>query len=235
MNIIFDLIVLSVILLSFWFGKKNGFVKTFFGFVGSVAAFVLSAAFAKPVGTFLSNRLVFPVMEKYFLNALSQNMGTAVENLNFHELPDSCNVVLSRFGVTADMIEQKIISEGVSAGEEVLTLASDFVVRPLSESVSYAIAYFGLFIILGIAIRIVVKALDLVAKLPILNFSNKALGSIMGIIWGLFLAIFIAGGLKYLQPWMQGNEVEFLNGFDVEKTYLIRILSKIDLLGIFLK
>ena len=55
----------------------------------------------------------------------------------------------------------------------------------------------------------------------------------MGAVWGLFLAVIVSGVMMYLEPMLQGSENEFLSAFDVERTYLIRFLSKIDLLGIF--
>jgi len=233
MNLIFDLMILGVFLFCLWRGHKNGFIKSFFGFFGSIAAFLLSSFFAGPVGTFLGEKLISPVMEKYLLSSLSERLGTAAENLDFCALPSSCDDILSHFGVSAESIKEMISSESAAVGQSAVEQLSETVIRPVSVSIGYAVAYIVLFIILSIVIRIAVKALDLVSKLPILNFSNKTLGVLMGAVWGLFLAIIVSGVMMYLEPMLQGSENEFLSAFDVERTYLIRFLSKIDLLGIF--
>lgn len=233
MNLIFDVLVLVVFSFCLWHGHKSGFIKSFFGLFGSIAAFIASSLFARPIGTFLGEKVISPVMEKYLLTALSERIGTAAENLDFSALPPSCNDILSRFGVSAEGINEMLTVENSAMGQSAVEQISEAVIRPVSVSVGYAIAYIVLFIVLSVAIRFAVKALDLVAKLPVLNFSNKALGIVMGAAWGLFLAIILSGVLLYLEPAMKGSEYEVLNTFDVEQTYLIRFFSKIDLLGIF--
>lgn len=233
MNLIFDLMIFLVFLFCLWRGHKKGFIKSFFGFFGSIAAFILSSLLSRPVGVFLAERFISPVMEKYLLSALSERIGTTADGLDLNALPASCNDILSRFGVSAESIKEKLASEGAAVGQNAIDKLSEAVIRPVSESIGSAVAYIVLFIVLSIAIRIAIKALDLVAKLPILNFSNKTLGVLMGAVWGLFLAIVFSGVLMYLEPMMQGSENDFLSAFDIEQTYLIRLLSKIDLLGIF--
>lgn len=233
MNLILDLIILVVFLICLWRGHKNGFIKSFFGLFGSIAAFILSSLFAGPLGTFLGESFFSPVMEKYLLSALSERIGTAVENLDFSALPSSCDDILSRFGVTAESVKEMLVSESATVGQSAVEQLSETVILPGSVSIGYAVAHIVLFIVLSIAIRFAVKALDLVAKLPVLNFSNKTLGVLMGAVWGLFLAIIFSCVLVYLEPMMQGSENGFSSAFDIEQTYLIRFLSKIDLLGIF--
>ncbi len=233
MNLILDLIILVVFLLCLWRGHKNGFIKSFFGLFGSIAAFILSSLLARPAGTFLGEKFISPVMEKYLLSALSERIGTAVENLDFGALPSSCDDILSHFGVTAESIKEMLASESATVGQSAVEQLSETVILPVSVSIGYAVAYIVLFIVLSVAIRIAVKALDLVSKLPVLNFSNKTLGILMGAVWGLFLATVFSCVLMYLEPMIQGSENEFLRAFDIEQTYLIRFLSKIDLLGIF--
>lgn len=233
MNLILDLVILLVILLSVWSGKRNGFIKSFFGFFGSIAAFVLASLLARPAGAFLSEQFIRPAMDQYFVNALSERIGTAAENLDFSTLPESCNDILSRFGVSVESLKDMVANETVTAGESALETVSRLVIEPISDSIGYAVSYIVLFIVLAIVIRIVVKALDLVAKLPVLNFSNKTLGIVMGAVCGIFLAIVFSGAVMYLEPVLQGSENPFLSAFEVDRTYLLHFFSKIDLLGLF--
>ncbi len=233
MNILVDAIILIVLLLCVWGGHKNGFIKSFFGLFGSVAAFILSSILANPIGRWLGEKFIFPIMEKYLLTALSARIGTTVENLDFSALPASCDDILSRFGFSSESVKELLVAKGDTLGENMLESVSNYVIQPISDTVGFAIAYIALFIVLSIAIRLAVKALNLVAKLPVLNFSNKTLGLLMGVVWGLFLSLVLSGAFSYLEPALQGNKIQFVNEFDVEKTYLVRTLSKIDLLGFF--
>ncbi len=226
MNLLADFFIILIIILCALIGKKRGFIKTFFGFFGNVAAFILSSVFSKPVGTFLSSKVFYPFFKNYFLDSLKENLGDSA--LDFVALPEEAEAILSRFGTGTEEIRAYLDQISPSA-EETTEVVSQWILEPIATSIGVAVAFLLLFVVLTVAIRILVKVLDLISKLPLLNVSNCFLGLLAGVLQGAFLAVLIANVLTLVEPALAGAENEFLRSFHMENTYLARYLAKLDL------
>lgn len=233
MNIVVDLFLVLVIALCALIGKKRGFIKTFFGFFGTLLSFVLTSLISRPVSNVLSETLVYPFLKEHFLSSLADAAGQEVASLDFSRLPEGADAVFSRYGAAAESIRERIASGIQETGEALAEKVSEMVVRPFADSVSYAISFLVLFLVLAILIRLAVKVLDLISKLPGLNFSNRFLGFGIGLIWGFVIALVIAHVLTLAAPAIQGNESAFFSSFDPEKTYLLRFLKHLDVMKLF--
>lgn len=228
MNLLCDLLIVVVLGVSIYLGKKNGMIKTFFGFFGSIIAFVLTAVFARPFGSFLTEKVFYPFFKNRFLDSLSDSTGQSASSLDFLDLPESARKVLSGFGVETEKLTDYVKSIPETVEESVTESVGRFVVMPIAEAVGYACAFLALFIVFSILIRIVVRLLDLVAKLPVLNFANTVLGVVAGAVQGVFFAMVIASLLVVAAPALQGSESELLNSFDPENTFLLRFFAQFD-------
>lgn len=228
MNIILDLLILLVIVVSALIGKKRGFIRTFFSFFGSLISFVLSSVLARPVGSFLSEKWIEPAIRQYFMDSFLERAGSDAQGVDFAALPDACKELLQRF----DFGEQDLaafFAEAQEAGANTLERIASAVAEPISGSIGYAVALFVLFIVISLVVRVLVKALDLLSKLPFLNFSNHTLGLLAGIAWGVVLAVMLSSVLTLVEPMMQGSEIDFLQKFNSEKTFLVRFFSSFDI------
>ncbi len=226
MNLICDLLLIAIVVLCAWIGKRRGFIKTFFGLVGSLLSWGLTALFFRPVGNFLSREFFSPALHRHFLHLLEQKAGSGEEHLEFSALPESCNEVLERYGVSAERIRD-FAAEHAESGEQLAEKVADFVVDPIAGAIGNAVAFLVLFIVFTIAVRVLVKALDLISRLPILNFSNRFLGLAVGAVWGLVLAVLLSSLLALLEPGMRGSDYAFLQSFDLSRTFLVRFFNQI--------
>ena len=233
MNFIIDLLLLAIPVLCILEGKRRGFIKTFFGFFGSIIAFFLTSLFAGPLGSFISSAFFYPFLRQRFLTALSQEIGQSAAVIDFAALPENCHKLLARFGTDADAIADHVASASQTAGEAAADAASQFVALPLADAASYALAFFLLFVIFSVVVRIAVHLLDLVSKLPILNFSNRFLGLLAGALQGFFLSMVLSVILVAAAPWISSSPNPFLSSFDPDQTYLLRYLSSFDFFGMF--
>ena len=229
MNLIFDAGILLVIVLSAWIGKKRGFIKTFFSFFGSLISLILASVCAKPVGAFLSEKYFEPVIHRFFVDAFLTRAGTDAQNLDFSALPEPCKEFLQRFRVSSSDLE-KIASDTKEKGADLLDRIAGTVAAPLASSIGYAVAFLGLFLIFLVVLRLLVKLLDLISKLPGLNFSNRVLGLLAGIALGLVLAVLLSSLIVLSEPLIQRSESAFLRDFDSQKTVLVRFFSSFDVL-----
>ncbi|MBR3836663.1 MAG: CvpA family protein [Clostridia bacterium] len=233
MNILIDLLLLAILILCIWMGKKRGFIKSFFGFFGSIIAFFLTSLFAKPLGSFFSSAFFYPFLRQRFLTVLSQEIGQSASGIDFSALPESCQQLLARFGTDAEAIADHVATASQTVGDAAADTVSGFVALPLADAASYALAFFLLFVVFSVAVRIAVHLLDLISKLPILNFSNRFLGLLAGALQGFFLVLVLSAILVSAAPWIGSSPNPFLASFDPEQTYLLKFLSGFDFFGMF--
>ncbi len=225
MNWIADLLIVLILVLCTLIGKKRGFIKTFFGFFGSLIAFVVSSVLSKPVGTFLAEKCFSPVMNRVLLEALREKIGS-VETVDFSVLPESAAEILEKFGTNADSINSFLAAQSELAGQQLQDAVLDFIVRPVSIAAGVSVAFIVLFLVLAVGIRILVRALDLISKLPILNFSNRFLGAGIGFVWGVLLAVIVSAILTVAAPAMQNTAL--FAAFHPDETILVKLFSKLD-------
>ncbi len=232
MNIFCDLLILAFFLLCVFLGYKRGFIKTFFGFFGKVIAFVLTAITAKPLAGYVSGHIFYPFLKEKFLADLTEKTGQTVASLDFSDLPEICQEILARFGTDTASLSEHLAKITVEGGESVAETASLWVVKPFADSLSYSVSFLALFLLFSIAIRILTKVLNLVSKVPGLNFSNRLLGIAAGVLEGLLLSVLISFVLSLAEPAIQGNENEWIRSFSLEQTHLVKLFAKFNVLGI---
>lgn len=226
MNLLCDTLVLALIVICAMIGKRKGFIKTFFGFFGSLIAFVFSSVAARPLGKLLSEKMIFPALRKYFIEALTQK----ANSMELSALPEDALSFLEQFHFSKADLESFLANQA-SFGKEAIESLADTVIKPISDSVGHAVSLILLFAILAIVIRILVKVLDLISKLPLLNFSNQTLGLLAGVLWGVLLSVLFSSVLRLTEPILQGSATPFLSSFDYEKTYLVKLFASFDFLG----
>lgn len=109
-----------------------------------------------------------------------------------------------------------------------LQMLASYVSAPIGKMIAFVLLFVGVYVLLRFAVRF----FDLVAKLPILNFSNRTLGLVAGILWGIVLAVLFSFAVRLF---FCAFPDAVANAYDViERTYLIRFFSGLDILGYFL-
>lgn len=230
MNILFDILIVLIVLLSALVGKKRGFIKTFFGFFESVLSFVIASFLARPIGSFLCDRFLEPAILKYFVRAFLKTSGEISSEISFDTLSKASQEFLLRFRIDGEIFNSFFSKAGESVSE---SLENVFMViaEPISKSISYAIAFFALFIVISFLLRIVIKLADLVSKLPFLNFSNHFLGLVAGLLWGIVLAFAFSYLVVLIEPFLQSTEI--FRNYSTEDTVILKLLSGFHFLSFF--
>lgn len=235
MNLICDAVILAVIVLMAFIGRKKGFVLTFFNFFGSIIAFVISSVFVRPFALLLKNGIFTPLFSKYVDSVISENLSSSVNTVDFSSLPAPVLDMFAKFGRSAGDVEAFVHESIVENTEEALQKTIHFVVDPIAENISFALAFFLLFVFSMIVIRILSRVFDLIAKLPVLHFSNKLLGLVCGFVWGLFIAFILTQLLVLSEGALQSSENAMLSSFSIDKTILIKFLNDFNPIRFFIK
>lgn len=205
---IYDIAIAAILLFFFWRGIRRGFVLTLCSllavFVALIGASFLSDALAEPVA-----KAVEPVVEHRIQDTLTE----AIKSSEFvavdggvaqapEDLP--LNAVIEQ--LTESRLFQNFAGAFQRAVDAGLAEVTANAARALAHFVAVQIARMVIFVIAFLAVLIawyfLSHALDLVAKLPVLNSLNRWGGGAAGLVKGA-LVLFIAAWLlkdSYIPP-----------------------------------
>lgn len=228
--LLYDIAVLAVLAFFLWRGYRKGFVLTLCSllavFVALIGASFLSSALAEPAAKAVEPMVAARIQES--LTEAIQSTKFVSTNGGVAQAPE--DVALA--GVIQHLKEtelfqgfadafQKAVDNGVAevTANAVQSLAH-FVAVQIARMVIFAVAFFAILI----AWFFLSHALDLVAKLPVLNSVNRWGGGAVGLLKGA-LVVFIAVWLlkdTYIPPEA------------AEQTYLLKFFCTASPLSFFL-
>ena len=204
MGILLDIGFVIIILLCVVFGYKKGFFKSIAGFIGAVIAMFLAWVLAGLIANAL--------YQGVFREKLIDNISSVLSNdalASFPEkaaqvvanLPGFLSNTLNNQGITSSQIEQSLQAAGSNAAPATADLISPAIW--LLQLLLTVILFF----ILVILVRLVIKLIGNVFRLPVLRQVDGILGGLFGIFKGV-VYIFLACILLQLLMPVIGNSSE---------------------------
>ncbi|MBP1758985.1 MAG: hypothetical protein H6Q61_1234 [Firmicutes bacterium] len=213
-SLILDL-VLAAILLSFAIsGIRQGFVRSLCSLLAVFVAFFGAVFLAKTLTPYVAEiaaphalpaiveRLEGKDVEIPSRDFSAQETGTLLENLG---LPEAWTRIIQQ-----NYAQQNIEQEPFASPSQVL---AGYILNILT----YGAVFVASFLILLMIWAILTRTLDLVAKLPVLNFLNRSLGALLGIAKGLLFLLILR--------WVLCDLTGQVSPEIVEQTYLFQLLS----------
>lgn len=160
-------ITASLILIIFAvIGTKRGFVRTLLHSASFFITIIVCFCFANPITSLI----------------LKSDMGASIKksiyDLILSPVKEAPEMLLR------DMKLPEFLIKGISESEPVIEIA-ETLSHNISNTVISVVVFILLFFVTKLALKILVKAMDLVTGLPILKQFNSFLGAIMGIITGV--------------------------------------------------
>ena len=193
--VIIDAIVVVVLLAFSIRGAKQGLVRALAGLVMVIVALVgagmIAATFSGPAA-----KLAAPVIQKHITSRVEEAMAAQTDDAPEEEAGEEtqAEALLALLGLDEDVRD----SLAEQADERVRDTGAS-IVSAVVESMVGSIAYGALFIlsflVLLLLLHVLVGAMDLVMKLPLLHGLNSLGGGALGLIEGtlvLFLAVWAA-------------------------------------------
>lgn len=195
-TVIIDVIAAAVLIAAAAWGAHRGLFRSLAGLavviVALVGAAVIANALAAPAA-----RLVTPLIREGIETRVDEAMAQQSQGVQMPEadVDEGFEIadLLALMGLDEDVrdslarqTEEKIQDTGVS-----LAMA---VVESVAESILYAALFLISFVGLTIALKLLIRALDLVLQLPGLHLVNSLGGGLIGLAEGalaLFLAIWV--------------------------------------------
>lgn len=196
--VIIDIVVAAVLLGFAVYGGKRGLFRALSGLLAVVVALVgagiIAATFTTPV-TKVVTPLIAGHIEEKVENAMAvQSAGSGVQMSEADtEDPSAIQDLLTILGLDdevrsrlAEEVEEKVRDTGASIAAAV--------VESMARSFIYGTLYILSFAVLLLLMKVLIGAMDLVLKLPLLRGLNTLGGAAVGLVEGallLFLAVWV--------------------------------------------
>ncbi len=205
MGILLDIGFVIIILLCVVFGYKKGFFKSIAGFIGAVIAMFLAWVLAGLIANALYQGIfreklidnISAVLSNDALASFPEKAAQVVANL-----PGFLSNTLNNQGITSSQIEQSLQAAGNNAAPATADLISPAVIWLLQLLLTVI-----LFFILVILVRLVIKLIGNVFRLPVLCQVDGILGGLFGIFKGVVYIFLVCILLQLLMP-VIGNSSE---------------------------
>lgn len=197
------------------YGYKRGFVRIVLSMLAMIVTIILASVLTIPVSGFIKETSVGEGIRASVEEMVEGADIIDAESINNLDLPKS-------------MLEP--IAEGAESTQQAI---GTYVADALTDTIINSLTFLILVIVIYIILKIVIAALDVVTKLPVLNSINKGAGAVIGLVQGL---LFVWVGCLVLaacsdKPWAQEafrqiNDNELLS-FIYNNNMIIWIITKL--------
>ncbi len=193
--VIIDAIVVVVLLAFSIRGAKQGLVRALAGLVMVIVALVgagmIAATFSGPAA-----KLAAPVIQKHITSRVEEAMAAQTDDAPGEEAGEEtqAEALLALLGLDED-VRDSLAEQAEERVRDTGASIVSAVVESMVGSIAYGALFILSFLVLLLLLHVLVGAMDLVMKLPLLHGLNSLGGGALGLIEGtlvLFLAVWAA-------------------------------------------
>lgn len=193
MYIAIDVILAAIIAAVVIGAVKKGFIRSVFQLGSTVAAIVIAVIFYKELSDYFLGAFVLEKTTEYiggFLENFAADINSATDfSAIAAALPEQVNSTAELLGINIEEVLEKYINtESLISTDALCESISLSVATVVSNIIAFAVLFFGSLIVLNL----VCFLLDKLAKLPILNGTNRFLGFVFGLLQAFVLGIVLA-------------------------------------------
>lgn len=200
-----DWIIIIIISISIFFGYHKGLIKTLFDFISMIVAFIMTYLLYPYVSLFLlkhtkiHDKIANKVQEVFDFDQLFQGAVSKESQI------DSIGAMGIPKGLKESLIQNN--------NDEIFRLLGvdsfeEYVSHYIATTTMNILVLVVLFVAITIILAIVIRVLDLIAKLPVLKQANKTAGAFIGFVMGILSVSVIMLVISSLIS-LQGNQELF--------------------------
>ena len=186
---IIDILMIIIIIGSFFDGRRRGFVKTVLSIVATLIAVFFAYEYAQPVAAWFNDAFVHQRVAKSIANVITENIANGTQAVT-----DALPNYIIRAAEAAGISAGELISSagaGIDAakiGEQLCSALEGVFILPAIK----AVAFFVIFAVCSGILAIVIAVIDSIFKLPVIKSLNKLLGGVLGAVKGLIGVLIVS-------------------------------------------
>lgn len=225
MSYLLDALLVILFAVCVWLGWKRGFIKTVSGLIALFAAVIVASTFSASIAHGVYANSVEPAVMTTLEEHISNEVLPSEEDLDaaIEKMPALVVTLLETgdMGNGAAILERV---ETVDAGKSAARTITDHVVTPIVLPLLQMLCSVLLFLATYLIASILLRVLDLVAKLPLLKQLNSVLGLAAGALTGAVWAIF-AARILFTLAWL--GVAQWLSPEVLEQTWLLSFANSL--------
>lgn len=231
--LIADLILVLIILLKLFQGRRQGAVKK----LGKLAALICGIAGGKLIkdrfADAVSGRYVEPFIGKTIERAGDKlGIGSISENLGLDEIGESLGQILQNTQLPG-FLTNSAADEAMKSFGERTGGAIDAAIGAATVNIALQLTSIILFVVSALLIFFLVKLIfngildAIIRKLPIFKSLNKLLGAVIGVLEGIVIAGLILLAAYKLMPRLSEEPQAWLSSYSVSRSYVVKTYFKV--------
>lgn len=226
-----DIIIAAIFVILAFIGAKRGLIKSVLGIGVVIVSILITMNFYTYLADYFRSTVVYTNLTGNLNEKIEEYVSNTMDEERMKELFDTAPVgisaLLAGFGMTAEEVSQKY-SEFIIAGEEnVAESIADYIVGPAANTLSGALAVLVMFIVCVVVLNLVVRILDLVFKLPVLNVANRIGGFALGVLMAFLFCFVFCTVVNISLPYLPGLGIN-IDSKGISETMLFSALSDIN-------
>lgn len=195
--LIIDGIILLILILSIADGYKKGFVRIVLSVVALIVCVAAANECSLPAAEAVNKAFVHDAAVEYITETVSNKAEESTESI-IAQIPEGIRKVAEENGISLNGIAEKASNKESLKPEceKLVTKAEGIVIIPVLKLLCFAALYF----IFQAVCSVIIRFINRVFKLPVINGLNKALGAICGGAKGAVAVAVICLIIVSLQP-----------------------------------
>ena len=220
MNIIFDIVIVSLLAFGLIHGLRKGLVKILFHTFKKAIALLVAFVFAKPLANVLCPSIVKPIRAT-LVNAIHNSVTTDVTGV---EMTQKVPTVLRRIAGFFDVDLTAYGEKAIEGGGDYIHTFADLAASPIANAVSIILSFVLLYLLARLLLWPAGALTNLVFRGPLLKQINTVLGGFVSLFFYTIITwVLCEVGIFVLSLF---PDVAFLSGFSVEETFICKFFHE---------
>ena len=229
MSLLLDIILVAVVVIVVIVCTKKGFFRSIMKFLVNIVSVLVAYAFTPLLSDYLYN--------KFLLASISGDLYTTLSSIpadvadfdleKVYEGAPQFSSIIKNYNTTID--DLRSLLGGETTGSQAVSKISDYLARPVAETISSVIAFILIFLVAAIILTIICKLIQKITDLPVIHGSDRILGCIFGCACAIvfaavysYLVVELYHALGSLSPEKFGTDV-------IDKTVLVKLIYNHDI------
>ena len=211
----------------------KGAVKSIFSFVKTFLAIAVAYLFRNPVAKLINEMFMGNWVRGWVYDSLyASARGGEIKGINFvnvyEKTPKFFTNILSKFDMDLSGFDEAISSLPQATDEQIGVLA-DNIGSSVSLLLSMILGMIVIFILSLLVLTFIINLFDKVTRLPVLNFVNRILGAVIGLLIAAMVIWAVNGVITMLITFVGPMAPNTFNEDIINNSYILSMLKDTNL------
>lgn len=181
--------VIAILAIMTFVGYKRGLIKTVFSLLSVVIVLAVVTILTPTAGVLIRETPIYSYIQEKTQDYVYECIGDGFKENSMAGIgAGEQKKVIEQLPLPQN-IKDTLLENNTEEGYKALAVTNfvDYIVYSITDRIIDSIVFIILFAVVGCAVKLAVRFLDIISKLPVLNFLNKSGGAVFGFAEALIL------------------------------------------------